>query len=168
MKLITFRSPYQNLLLHLSSEKLVPGADGVVHKIPARLAKFEVGQYVTSNEREIEIIRKTPAYRRKEVFEIKGETREIEENTGPIPVAEAKEIMEKAPGAPKTIRGPVSGADIHDEVAPPKEKPGKKFAEKSTNTTKCKVCGKEFENDLGEKKIRMHMVSHRTRVRKKT
>jgi hypothetical protein len=131
---VTFHSPYIRLSIQVKPErKGFYGEQPFI--IPAVIAQFDNGNYTTADQDIIEALRKSPAYKRHEVFEINAET--------PKP---------PNPDAQKVFRGPVGTDQLHGEIGKQTQKqPG----------SKCEVCNKEFPNDLGGKGLKMHMVGHR-------
>lgn len=145
-----FHTTKPNKILHVRRERIVD-IGGEMEKIPALLVRFEGGVYKTYDEAEADLIRKTPAYIKKEVFEITdGDIKAIES-------AQAKQRQ-------KTIRGPLTSDNIAQEAGVEMGKDPINVSEKSSTTTRCSICGKEFADDLGGNKIRMHKLgAHRKR-----
>ncbi len=70
MEQATFHSTQLNKLLHLEEEHVKDIGGGRSTVIKAKMVKFENGIYSTFDLVEMEQIRLTPAYHRKEVFEM--------------------------------------------------------------------------------------------------
>jgi len=114
---------------------------GVLSTIPARIISFEDGRYTTDDPAIIEAIRKSSSYKTKKIIEI----------------TEADRDAFRPKPEQQTIRGPISTASIQAEAG---VKPDEKTAGLRV-TSSCKVCGKEFKDDLGGKRVRLHEISHR-------
>jgi len=148
MEQVTFHSMQLNKLLHLEEERVRDIGGGRSTVVKAKMVKFENGVYSTFDQGEMELIRLTPAYQKKEVFEVS--------QTDVSAVEEAQRAEKQ-----RTIRGAITSQTIAQEagVETP-QKTGLKLSEK--NTTTCDVCGKAFEDDLGGKRLRMHKIgAHR-------
>ena len=130
---VTFHSIYSRLSLQVKAErKGFRGEEPFI--IPAVLAQFENRNYTTADPEIIEGIRKSPAYARHEVFE-------VEDEKAPLP---------PNPDTQKVFRGAVGTVELHGELG---HQPQKQAG------AGCPTCGKSFPDDLGGKKLRMHMVS---------
>ncbi len=139
---VTFASTRGGLLLHLVAENKHLSREGYVETLSAKMVKFDRGLYSTSDPDIIARIRETSAFKTGKVFEVTPEDRRA---------------MNRAP---QTTRGPIGVGTLKGEMA----KPGAVFGEEETaagSTTKCDECGKEFNDDLTGKKLRLHVMAHR-------
>lgn len=147
---VIFHSVSRAHLLHLKSEQKGFTAHGVAEVVQAKMARFENGIYKTSDEEEIGLIRNTPAYKNKRVFEV---TRADEE-------ALRKPVVES-----KVVRGAITSEGLKKEagIESTTIAPGLKMESKKSGITKCDVsgCGKIFQDDFTGARLRMHKVSHR-------
>lgn len=114
--------------------------------IPAVLVAFEGGTYSTSDQKEIDVIRSTEAFKAGRVFE--------------VPVGEKA----PKPKLPSYTRGALDTASIHKEAgAKEPEESGLSLKEKGIS--KCTECPKEFTEDYNGRKLHGHMISHRRELR---
>jgi len=151
-----FFSVAQNLRLHIKPEKQVVGVNGMLDYIPAKTVRFVNGEYVTEDPEEIELIRKTEAYRRKRIGELTSDDKES--------VAIAQEVIEEVERRRTEKKGKRGAIDTNTL----KGKPSITVAEKNLKAktvTKCDICGKEFENDLTGRKLRTHKQWHRRQAK---
>lgn len=117
-----------------------------VFPIPAVVIAFEGGTYSTDDQRRIDAIRSTEAFKAGRVFE--------------MPVGEKP----PRPQPVGYVRGAVDTKSIHKEagVEEPID-PGLSLKEKGIS--KCPECSKEFTQDYSGTKLRGHMISHRRKPR---
>jgi hypothetical protein len=130
---VIFKSPYVRLQLQLRPErKGFHGEQPFI--IPAVIAEFVNGQFEAEDPDMIAAIRATPAFKNKDVWELTAD------------------LANLAPPAQKTFRGAVSTSHFDEEAGNLKPK---------NAGSACETCGKEFPDDLGGKKKKMHQVGHR-------
>jgi hypothetical protein len=140
---VEFRVMSKRYSLHVASERPYFDPNGVGHIVPAKIISFEGGVYITSDEQVIEAIRKSNAYRQKKIIEI----------------TDADRGAFRPQPEQKTIRGPIGAAVLQKEAGvTPTQEPGLSMLSPSTT---CDICGKEFKDDLGGKRVRLHKISHR-------
>lgn len=141
---VIFKSPYVRLQLQLRPErKGFHGEQPFI--IPAVIAEFVNGQFEAEDPDMIAAIKATPAFKNKDVWELTAD------------------LANLAPPAQKVFRGAVGTAQLDEEAGKLKSKSG---------GPACEACGKEFPDDLGGKKKKMHEVGHRlaeyNKVKKET
>lgn len=145
-KRVTFFSTSLNCIFQIQAEK--KGFAGEVPFIlPARLVKFEGGNYSTDDEETIELIRNCKPYRK-----------------GRITEEAKKEVL----AAQKTIRGAITTTGLRKEAGL-EEKP-QATAIQEGGITRCDVPGCNYvaEKDFAGRKIRMHKIGkHRKSMRPK-
>jgi|Deesub1362A_J573_1020465.scaffolds.fasta_scaffold00107_95 predicted HNH restriction endonuclease len=150
---VEFRVNALRYMIVIRPESLSLSPDGRIIQVPAKIAKFENGVYVTSNPEEIKAIRNSIAYKEGVIFEISEVDRKI---------VEASINAKKQ----KTIRGSINTQTIAQEAEVPEEtvraeklrNPKVKLEEKKAGPFVCDVCKKEFSSEMA---LRGHKISHR-------
>jgi hypothetical protein len=150
---VIFKTKYLRYQLHVKPEKKeVIG--GEILLTPARLIAFDQrGEYRTSDPEEIALIRK--AIQRKkdnDIFEV------TDDDIINVEVArEALKIAEQRLAGRKTARGAINTAVLKGDGAVEEEEKSPAEAAKERATTRCEECGKEFENDPKELRLKAHV-----------
>jgi len=145
-KRVIFFSTSLNCIYQIRPEK--KGFDGEVpFVLPARLVKFEGGNYSTDDEETINLIRNCKPYRK-----------------GRITEEAKKEVL----AAQKTVRGSITSAGLRKEAGVGEKPLAMAIQEKGIS--RCDVAGCDYvaEKDFAGKKIRMHKLGkHRIGMRPK-
>lgn len=138
---VEFRVMSKRYSIQVEGEKKGFDNFGVLNTIPARIVSFDNGSLKTADPVVIASIRRSQDYQIKKIVEVTEADRDVYR-------------MKPEQGV---VRGPISTASMEKEAGVKKEE------KKSTlsATTACKVCGKEFKDDLGGKRVRLHEISHR-------
>jgi len=144
---VIFTTRYLNYQLSIAPESRIVQSDGSFLVTNTGCIQFINGIYKTDDPEVIAKIRNSASFKVKEIQEI----------------TERDKNLFKPEGA-KAVRGSISTKTLGEETGVDVEEKieGKvKLGEKGVS--KCEVCGKVFANDLVGKRLRMHMVSHRTK-----
>lgn len=148
----------ENLRLHLKPEKQIIRSDGITDFIPAVMAKFEGGKFITDNDEVADLIKETESFKRGHVSELTDKNIEDAEL--------AKEVAEEIKKRKAAKKGKVARGAIDSEVLAGRRKTPKKITIKEKTAvesakTECDICGKEFDNDPTGKRLRAHKMWHR-------
>ena len=145
-KRVIFFSTSLNCMFQIQPEK--KGFDGEVpFVLPARLIKFEGGNYSTDDKETIELIRNCKPYRK-----------------GRITEEAKKEVL----AAQKTVRGPITSAGLRKEAGVEEKPQTMALQEKGVRACDVPGCDYVAEKDFAGKRIRMHKLGkHRIGMRPK-
>lgn len=151
-----FRTRHFSLIVQLTRDVVsIVGAEVV--KTPARAAIFERGVFETEDEETIRLLRKHPAFKKGEVWELTDRDKAIAGAGMKPPAWQA--------GPPNT-RGAQSVLDVgRTTPGAGDEKPQLKEKDAfPADAVACPVCGMKFKNTGG---LQRHMIVHRKSVQVK-
>lgn len=142
---VEFRVASKRYSIQVAPEKPFFDANHVGHIIPAKIMSFDNGYLKTADPEVIGFIRGCSDFQAGKIIEI----------------TDADRDMFRPKSEQGVVRGPVSSASIQAEAGVKEPAHPISMLKK---TTRCDSCGKEFQNDVGGKALRLHRLWHRRKA----